>query len=224
MESPFVTFKMFADKIPAESLANFLAIHKVEYVLENNSALLDASFGGGELAKEFAVCIREKDVPRVQALLETAAEEEFNSLDNDYYLFQFTDDELREVVLKSDEWNAFDITLAKKLLKQHGAELTEGTLHEFRQQRIEALSQPEKSQSLTVLLGYLFAVISGFLGIAIGWFLWSQKKTLPNGKKVYSFNASDRWHGRIIMILGGGILFVFFIYEVFMEFFWDYQL
>ena len=52
------------------------------------------------------------------------AEKEIEVIDDDYYLLSFSDDELIDVVSKSDEWNKFDVSLAKKLLKERGNEIT----------------------------------------------------------------------------------------------------
>jgi hypothetical protein len=223
MNTTFVIYKMFADKTPAQILGRLLEANQIEYIIEDNSSLLDASFAGGaELAKEFAVCVSEADVSRVNKIIEASAESDMANIDADYYLNEFTDDELREVVLKSDEWNEFDVVLAKKMLKQRGIELSAEDLSAFREQRIEMLARPEKSQIYTVLFGYVFALLSGVIGIAIGWFLYTQKKTLPNGKKVYSFNSTDRKHGGLIMFIGGGLLTAIFIWQIFMPFFFEY--
>ena len=44
-------------------------------------------------------------------------------------------------------------------------------------------------------MGYFFTIIGGLLGIFIGYSLFTVKKTLPNGKKVYSYSENDRKHG-----------------------------
>ncbi|WP_431243320.1 hypothetical protein ACQ9BO_01130 [Flavobacterium sp. P21] len=52
------------------------------------------------------------------------------------------------------------------------------------------------------MAGYLFSLLGGGIGMVIGYSLWTSKKTLPNGERVYSYNEADRKHGKTIFILG----------------------
>ncbi len=120
-------------------------------------------------------------------------------LPNNYYLFDFTDEELIEVVAKPDEWNQLDYLLALKLLKERGKEVNPILADKLREHRIEELAKPEVSQKGMIYSGYALAVLGGIIGIGIGWTLSSQKKTLPNGNVVYVYSESDRKHGNRIL-------------------------
>jgi hypothetical protein len=50
--------------------------------------------------------------------------------------------------------------------------------------------------------GYISAFLGGVIGIAIGLNLWTMKKTLPNGERVYVYNENDRNHGKIMTVVG----------------------
>ena len=115
---------------------------------------------------------------------------------------RFTDDELIEVITKSDEWNKFDISLAKKLLKDKGKEITPEKIEEIKRQRIIELSKPEEGQKGYIILGYITAFLGGLLGIFIGWHLLTYKKTLPNGNRIYAYSENDRKQGNRILTIG----------------------
>jgi hypothetical protein len=222
-ESQFVTFQKFNDKGQAMELGSLLDKNKIEYILEDNSPRLDASFGGGELSKEYAIKLRKEDFEPVNHLLIEASVNDLDSIDKNYYLFSFTNEELRDVIVKKDEWNAFDFLLAQKLLSDRGKAISEEELSTLQDQRLGELAQPEKPQSATIIAGYIFALLGGIVGIIIGWYLSTNKKTLPNGDSVYIYSESDRRHGRIIIALGIAVLIIGLIIKVFTNFFKNYQ-
>jgi hypothetical protein len=44
--------------------------------------------------------------------------------------------------------------------------------------------------------------LGGAIGIAVGLNLWTMKKTLPNGERVYVYAEKDRIQGQIITVVG----------------------
>jgi hypothetical protein len=120
----------------------------------------------------------------------------------DHYLFQFTDQELYDVLGKPDEWNELDYKLSAKILKDRGKEVDEQTIKKLKQDRINALATPERGGDLWIAIGYVSALCGGFLGIFIGWHLSSFKKTLPDGRRVKAYTPSARQHGSIILFIG----------------------
>src|SRR5690606_22574962 len=127
---------------------------------------------------------------------------DLNAVDQDHYLFDFTEEELRDILLKSDEWSKYDYLLAQKILRDRGHKIDTETINVLKEKRIEDLAKPDKNKKLSILAGYVFAIFGGLIAIFIGWHLFSHKKTLPNGGQVYSYSEQDRKQGRIILILG----------------------
>jgi len=125
-----------------------------------------------------------------------------NLVDSSHYLFNFTDDELKEVIEKQDGWSALDFQLAKKLLNDRGVRIDQAEINSIKVQRIVELSKPEKSPILLVVIGYILVFLGGLLGILIGWYIRNQQKTLPNGEQIHIYSNKDRIHGERMMILG----------------------
>ncbi|BAO74256.1 hypothetical protein [Winogradskyella sp. PG-2] len=75
-------------------------------------------------------------------------------------------------------------------------------LASLKKERLKKLAKPESIQKPWIISGYILSILGGFLGLIIGYFLWTSKKTLPNGQRVYSYSKNDRKHGNQIFIIG----------------------
>ncbi|WP_394776632.1 hypothetical protein [Flavobacterium sp.] len=215
MIEEFITYKKFNNKNSAEKFGQLLEKEKIEYILENNSLSLDASLTGNNFGSEFCVKINKSDFKIIDEILEKNAEEDINEISSDYYLLTFSDEELIDIITKSDEWSTFDVSLAKKMLKEKGKEVTKEEIENIQNKRLLELSKPEKSQNGYIIAGYIFAILGGWLSIFIGWHLLTYKKTLPNGTQVYAYSENDRKQGNRIFIIGITFLVLWSLYFLF---------
>jgi hypothetical protein len=203
MEPEFITYQKFNDIALANELAAQLEKHDISYLVEEESQSFDPSFAfNNTMATDWAVKIRAEDFEKVNELLKEDEIEEVSEIGDDYYLYSFTDNELMEVITKADEWSPFDVVLARKLLADRGKNLTDETIAGIHEKRIEDLKVPDPPQTFWIVAGYVCALLGGLLGIFIGWYLMTFKKTLPNGERVYEYLESDRKHGRRIFYIG----------------------
>jgi hypothetical protein len=198
----FVTFQTFNDQVAALELAQIFKENNIEYEFENNAINFDASFAHSELAKEFRIKIQKEDFERADNLLQQISLSQLDSVAKDYYLYDFTDEELLDVVAKKDEWGQLNFVLAQKLLKERGKEVKPQEIELFKKERIEKLAKPAQNQQGMIYAGYIMAVLGGLFGLFIGWHLASYKRTLPNGDRVYAYPLEDRKQGNNIVILG----------------------
>ncbi|MFB9841066.1 hypothetical protein [Mucilaginibacter ginsenosidivorans] len=224
MEPEFITYQKFNDAALAAELTAILDGNHIEYLIQEETSGFDPSFVMSNAAVDYAVKIKGKDFEKVNQLLVENEERRLDEVDKDYYLFTFTNDELMEVITKADEWSVFDVVLARKILTDRGDEITKEKLSEISEHRIEDLKTPEKKQTIWILVGYAIA-LSGillpifliFVGVFIGWHLFSYKKTLPDGERVYGYTERDRWHGRCIFYLSIVVFLASLIYLIFIR-------
>jgi hypothetical protein len=207
MTEEFITFEKFSNKNSADEFVKLIEEEKIEYFLENNSLSFDPTFANNGFGTEYCLKIKKEDFDRVNQILLEKSEKEINEIEKDYYLFTFSDEELIDVISKSDEWNAFDVSLAKKLLKEKGVDISSKRVEEIKEQRILELAKPEKKHLGFLIFGYISALFGGLWAIFIGWHLLTYKKTLPNGNRIYAYSKDDRKHGNRILITG----IVFFV-------------
>jgi len=211
MMEEFTTFQKFNDQNSASQLGDFFKEKGLEYLLEDNSLSFDPSFANNGFGKEFCIKLKKSDFEKGNAFLNEKVEKEIVEIDNDYYLLSFTDKELFELIAAGDEWSPFDVSLAERLLKERGKEVTLEEIEKIKMNRIVELSKPEESQRTYIVIGYITAILGGFLGIFIGWHLLTFKKTLPNGNRIYAYSDNDRKQGNRILIIGGIFLVIWLL-------------
>ena len=214
MKEEFIIFQKFNNQNSAIDFGNLMDTNGIEHLIENISINFDPILSNNELGKEYCVKIKKNDFEKADNILRETAKTEINELGDDYYLFSFSDEELIDVIEKSDEWNKFDVELAYKLLKERGKEITEHQINEIKKQRIVELSKPEEGQHVYIIVGYVCAFLGGFLGIFIGWHLLTFKKTLPDGNRIYAYSENDRKQGNRILILGFTFIVIWILYKI----------
>lgn len=189
-------------------MVNVLEKNKIEYLLEENVISFDPTLANSQFSKEYTIKLHKIDFDKVDAMQTEISSELVNSVESDYYLFEFTNEELIDLVSKKDEWSKLDYLLAQKILKERGQEITPNKMKRLDEERIVDLSKHEKSQKTFIFLGYFFAIMGGLLGVFMGWHLTSSKKVLPNGEKTYVYSDHDRKQGNRILIIGSIITVV----------------
>lgn len=201
-DTPFLTFQKFSDKALALELIAVLKSNNLDCVFEDATPHFDHTFANNQTNNEYLVKLKSSDFEIADKILTEMSSENLDAVEPNHYLFDFSDDELRDLLRKSDEWSRYDYLLAQKILTERGFQIDEKAVGEFKKQRIDDLARPEKSQRLSIIAGYVFAVFGGVIAIFIGWHLFSNQKTLPNGERVHSYIAADRKQGKVLVVIG----------------------
>lgn len=211
----FIAFRSFPTLIQAKELETFLKENNIETILADNLPPVDITFSGNTLQNRYEVKIDASDFEKAELILEKETENLLDTVNPDYYLLSFTNEELYEILLNSDEWDVFDYKLAQKLLTERGKTIDADMLASLKKERLKILAKPEENQKPWIIAGYIFSLLGGGIGIVIGYSLWKSKKTLPNGERVYSYSEEDRKHGKTIFFISLIIFPLSFIFSVF---------
>lgn len=201
MNEPLLTFQRFNDIGLATEFADKLTQLGIYCEIDNQTVPFDVTYANNPLEDDIRIKLRPHDFVKANNALDEYYRSQFDTLDKDYYLFGFTNDELLEVIAKPDEWNRLDYQLAQKLLKERGAEIQPGTIEELNKERIITLSKTEGMSAIWIYAGYIAAVLGGLIGIIIGLLLVYARKTLPNGTRVYLNTSNQRLHGKAILAI-----------------------
>nr|WP_294861225.1 hypothetical protein [uncultured Fluviicola sp.] len=228
--SEFITYEKFAIVPELKELVELLEANNLPYELEDDVQLVDADFANPKHHRDYRIKLKSEDFERANELRNKAALAELDEVDADYYLFDFTDEELRDLIAKQDEWSPLDFQLAQKILKDRGIEISSQKINELKEERIHELAEPEKHNIGGIVAGYIFIILGGIIsfiiggyltmliiliGLIIGGYIVSSKKTLPNGQQIHTYIDSDRTHGKSILIIGIPVLIIVVLFRLF---------
>ncbi|TGE25437.1 hypothetical protein E5K00_09675 [Hymenobacter aquaticus] len=211
----FVFYQQFPNPEVAAPLLELLRQHAVAFETSFDRPAFDPSFANNATSTHFVVKLHPGDFEQARALEEAQNQQLTAQVAPDHYLFAFTDAELMDVLLKPDEWNSFDVTLARQILQERGNVISPEAARLLRQQRNADLARPEPSQKAWIAWGYVTALLGGLFAFFIGWHLHTHRKTLPDGRKVHAFTAPDRAHGLRIMVLGAIMVLVLICFRIY---------
>ena len=198
--TPYLEFKKFTSIEQANELTEMLGKNSIDFVLDELPGT--AYVLSSNPTKEYHVKLLPKDFEKVKSLLLEQSARKIETIDKRYYLNSLSDEELKDIVAKPEEWNEFDFLAAQKILKERGKEINPAQLAEMQKERSILLAKPETVTLPWIILGYAIGLLGGPIAILSGWHLLRHKKTLPNGKTVSSYSSYTRTHGLIMMMLG----------------------
>jgi hypothetical protein len=208
--SELKTFMSLTDSAVAEEIIEILNTNRIDYKLQDTSKDFDASFANNTAKETFLIMLNANDFDKASKLLDENMKFNIDEIDIQHPLFLFSNNELKDVVKNYDEWHPLDVKLAKYLLRKDNIVVEDSEIKEQQHQKDIKAQQPEKSDFLTLTMGYLFCLLGGLAGIGIAVFLITGKRTMSNGTREYIYTKSDRAHG-IYMLVLGAIFFTIFI-------------
>jgi hypothetical protein len=206
MIDEFETFLSFDDEELARFAAETLKGNNVEFIIGKSKPLLDRTLVDNSTDQNIHIKVRRQDFEKANCALEEYYKTQITTVDPEYFLLSFSDEELTDVISKPDEWGHFNYQLAQKLLEERGHGVEKTALLKLKEERIKDLAQPEKANWLLLLFGYFFIPFGVIVGFLIGRHLYYSKRPLPNGQLIFAYRERDRKHGHRIMVIAVGML------------------
>ena len=210
--SELKTFMSLTDSVIAEDMAKILEENRISFKLQDTSKDFDASFANDASKNSILIMLRPEDFEKASIILEQNIKFDINEIDGQHPFWNFKIEELKDVVKNYDEWHPLDVKFAKHLLEKENIIVDKSEIEKQRIEKVKKATQFEKSDMLTLSMGYLFCMLGGIAGIGIAIFLLTGKKKLPNGTKKYVYSKSDRMHGFYMLILGT-LSMLYFIFK-----------
>ncbi|MFT3703636.1 MAG: hypothetical protein QM802_14830 [Agriterribacter sp.] len=200
--SNYSTFRQYNNIDVANEICEHLKANSIECIINDNKRFFDVNFSNTPFENNISLNLQPQDFKKAQSILDLYYNQQIESVSSDYYLYQFSDKELLEIISKPDEWGEFDFHLAKKILAEGGKAIKPEIVELLKEQRIDELSKPEVVNKYFIYQGYLAALFGGVIAIFWGYDMAYSKRTLPDGKQVYAYNESERKHGERITLIG----------------------
>ena len=213
--SQYSTYQKFFSPEQAEPVLTVLKENGIPFQFSKCKTVVDNVIGGDtSFDNLYELKISENQFEEVNQLLRQKLEINLSDVESDYYLFSFTDVELKEILRKPDEWSNQDFGLARQILQQRGIVYSEEELKALKNERVKVLSRPERVNRRLLYGGYAAAFFFSLIGIFVGLAIWQTKKTLPNGKKEFIYDYMSRGHGKLIFIFSIVMLVVGLIFNI----------
>ncbi len=219
MSEDFLPFHTFSDPQIANDFAEKLKSAGINFRIEKVPQILDSTIVGTTSDSEIVIKLNRQEFNKAHEYFEGYYEEEINNIDNSYFLFEMSNSELYEILSKPDEWGYLNYKLAQRILTTRNQNINEEDLRKLKENRNDELGKPEKADIVLYVISYLFistAFLSfispifiysdlSFLFVLISFFvsrhIAKNKKILPDGQLVYSYEQKDRQHAKFLMYL-----------------------
>lgn len=214
-EKELVEFRKFNDPSISADMTKLLEQHSIYFETEDTKKYFDVSFANDPLQQDIIIKIRQEDFATAQSILLKYYEDKTDDIDKDYYLYEFSNEELTEILNKPDEWGPLDYVLARKILKERGITYNNETLEAFKKERVSALAKPEKKQAGLITFGYIFLLFFWPVTIVFGLLLTTSKKVLPSGERVFVYSEADRKHGKTMLTIAVALTALAFFLALF---------
>lgn len=208
-EQELITFRKLAHLEEAEALVKIFKSRSIRADYKKIEGDLGGAFQGNMDTFKYEVRILEKSRDKAEEVLEQMAFAELEDVDKSHYLYEFSDDDLIDVLVRREEWNEIDYVLSRKILKDRGVKINKEEIEERHTAYIAKISEPKGGQGVWIIIGYISAILGGFLGLLIGYMLFQAKTVLPNGSKVPAYTPATRKHGKYMFFLSFITLAIF---------------
>ena len=194
-----VLFRAFNDLDSLNEFSELLEQHQIPFKVDDSKQRFDVTFSNNDTTRFYQIKIRVQDQERVQAIANQLDLELIKSIPTDYYLFEFSEEELKDVIKKSYEWSDFDIKLATKLLADKGIVVSLEQIQLKKQEQIDLLDEPEEQNKWGIFFGYFFCFLGGFVGLVIALTFLNSKKTNSLGERIPRYSATVRKHATYML-------------------------
>ena len=219
-----MTYEFYRHVASSEEIDRIKAVFNenlISYEIDSPNTIIDESIIGKGLLPKFTIKLKEEDFQKANILLEKNIADNFD-LHNDFTHFNdFTNEELLEIINKSDEWSIESVVASKRILESRGVQITEDEILALKEERNVEIRQGKQASSI-VQIGYFLAIFLGLYlgtifivaGIAMGYYYSFGKSTDMFGQKYFVYNERSRRNGNFIFY-GGIIGLVIQIYLLF---------
>ncbi|MEY4926404.1 MAG: hypothetical protein RI894_840 [Bacteroidota bacterium] len=209
-----VPFKICISAETAENMAALLRENNVACRIEYpNTHFSPVNYGDASTGVYRLMLANESDFLRAENALLTIKEAEIAALPADYYLLKFSDEQLYQVLIESDDWGEFDQALAATLLEKRDVAIDADKISTAKAARKNAMQQDRISKA-TLALGFLLALMGNPISLAMMIAYSVSKKKTGNGVSFYRYDDFTRttvlWIGVVWLIMVFVIYFIMY--------------
>jgi hypothetical protein len=200
MDNKFLTYMQCNDVALFNEATQVLIDAKIKYESEDSNQFFDPSYANNEANRKIRLLIHPANFKKADDAFEKYYSKSLNDIEKDYFLFGFSKEELKDVVLKKEEWGLFNSLLAEKILTDNGETISKTVKNNAALEKAFESYIPEKASDKLLILGYCATLLYGFMGAVFGLYILNAKKTLPDGNRIKRYGESAKIHAYIMII------------------------
>jgi hypothetical protein len=225
-------FRAFEEEAEADALQQVLEEAGIPVNRAQVNNYLDSVIAGQlNSPHQYIIELRPQDFQKAEELFDQMAQKDVESIPEDYHLYEFTNEELMEIVDQPDDWSKLDYHLAISILKKRGKEVSKAYVDQKKEESLEAQRAPQQVSMSALISGYIIILVGlssvymelplGLIFMAwpivLGIFLNTSKKTLKDGSRYFFYDERSRKHGIWLFIAGSIALFGPVVYLILFE-------
>lgn len=185
------------DRDYAVQICELLEAEELPFRLsENDRQSMSTDLVGEQLSYNYFVLVPKDSVEKTREVLSELVQEE--ELPADHFLHESSDEEISEILLVPEEWDAFVYGHAKRIAVERG--ITTEQLDDTRQNLVAKFEQG-KAAFNPLLIGLIMICGIGLGGVVYGSYLRYSKVETSVGTYL-KYDEESRKMGALIMILG----------------------
>ncbi len=208
MQDKPIVFKTLTNIEEAEKIGEELAIGGIAYEIESPPQLLDRNFIGEQPMPEHYIKIRPADFTRANVIVDELYRSLAATVEEDYYLFTFSAEQLQDVIRNRNEWGDLNYHLAVLLSGKKTTAATGASFNNATEETVVENMLPIPVNIWILAAGYFCLLTPPFLygypavgSLFIGWFIVGATRTTSLGVKHPVYNKTGRIHGKVMITL-----------------------
>src|SRR4029078_2182719 len=146
----YVSFQSFPSEEEASSLAEIFAKNDIDCTIVRTKPIIDRVIIGEDAEDKIYLKIKNSDFKKANEILQKQIEANLDKIGDDYYLYSFSNNELLEIINKSDEWSKQDFFVAKKNLTERGLSISEKDISKIQSERIKKIGKQETGSTFWI--------------------------------------------------------------------------
>lgn len=191
MPSGLIELQRCFDATAVAELKDILDAAGIPYRVGSDAPVVDISSIGTGNTAQMIVSVAEKDYEAAREAMEQDSLKV--PLPANHYLLTSSDDELAEILAQPGEWSAYDVAHSRRLLRERG--IDPATIAAKQEDRKAQAREGRPASNFLLAIGWIGAILGGYLGVAIGGALCYSKESTPDGV-FYTFDSKSRAAGK----------------------------
>jgi hypothetical protein len=184
----------------AEYYRGLFAANGLHPIIDKPANSFDAIFGNTNVDLLYILRLPASEFDKATKLIEQEIRK--NELPHDYYLNQFDNDELYNILKNPKEWSRQDVVAARILLEKRKYPVDEIRLNEEKQREKLKHRDKQKINLPVLILFYIIAPLGALLPVVAGLIIYTWKETDIDGRRDFAFSPKYRQHGLLVAAIG----------------------